>query len=390
MLVGEVGRARPTSIGQGCQPMFQGFGVRSWLVVGVVAASVLVPVSAVAAPSPSGSANDVGAGLPSVPGVPVLARTWIGNTTDGKSAVLTVHGVRRVKDATVVYYSMGIPQGSPQASPYFAAYGGGFYNTLAQSKGGTGGALLCDVAAIDVAGGKAYTALRDGGPSCPSVDIHDFQADSEAPNSAVVGWTLVAPIPESVSRVDVYIGSQLLQDVPVEDGLLEPMVEEKAPKVGMGWPRIDVAALVKTVVEPQGAVFPLSTRVVDDVSKATTTEGAGGEAVELPADVLFEFDQATLTSAADAAIAAAVGKITAKASGGAVTVTGYTDSEGSDGYNQELSQRRAEAVKVALVASLPGGYTVTAVGKGEADPIADNNSDQGRALNRRVTITLPR
>ena len=68
----------------------------------------------------------------------------------------------------------------------------------------------------------------------------------------------------------------------------------------------------------------------------------------------------------------------------------YTDSTGDDAYNQALSERRAESVRAALQAKLPGTITLTAEGKGEADPIADNGTDDGRALNRRVTITLPK
>ncbi len=45
---------------------------------------------------------------PSVPGVPVLGQAWMGDTTDARLAVLTVHGVRRLPGATALYYSMGL------------------------------------------------------------------------------------------------------------------------------------------------------------------------------------------------------------------------------------------------------------------------------------------
>ena len=70
-------------------------------------------------------------------------------------------------------------------------------------------------------------------------------------------------------------------------------------------------------------------------------------------------------------------------------MTGHTDSTASDAYNLDLSNRRAAAVVSALAPRIPPGITITAVGKGESEPIADNGTPEGRALNRRVTITLP-
>ena len=70
-----------------------------------------------------------------------------------------------------------------------------------------------------------------------------------------------------------------------------------------------------------------------------------------------------------------------------VRVAGYTDSKGSKSYNKSLSQRRAEAVRAGLAARLPGlRYSVK--GYGESHPVATNETGHGRALNRRVTITV--
>jgi len=71
-----------------------------------------------------------------------------------------------------------------------------------------------------------------------------------------------------------------------------------------------------------------------------------------------------------------------------ILVTGYTDSTGSDQYNRKLSMRRAQAVKKYLVDS---GHVkadmIKAEGRGEADPIADNRTKEGRFKNRRVEIS---
>ncbi|MFN3581546.1 MAG: OmpA family protein [Pseudomonas sp.] len=66
------------------------------------------------------------------------------------------------------------------------------------------------------------------------------------------------------------------------------------------------------------------------------------------------------------------------------TVEGHTDSVGSDSYNQNLSERRANAVRQALVNEGVESSRVSSVGYGEARPIADNETDEGRAMNRRV------
>ncbi|WP_137817150.1 OmpA family protein [Pseudomonas sp. 2FG] len=69
----------------------------------------------------------------------------------------------------------------------------------------------------------------------------------------------------------------------------------------------------------------------------------------------------------------------------ATTVEGHTDSVGTDAYNQKLSERRASAVRDVLVNQYGvGGERVNAVGYGESKPVADNATDAGRAVNRRV------
>jgi outer membrane protein OmpA-like peptidoglycan-associated protein len=65
-------------------------------------------------------------------------------------------------------------------------------------------------------------------------------------------------------------------------------------------------------------------------------------------------------------------------------LVGYTDNVGSDEYNQKLSERRANAVKDYLVKKGISETLLTAVGKGEANPIADNSTAEGKEKNRRV------
>jgi outer membrane protein OmpA-like peptidoglycan-associated protein len=71
-----------------------------------------------------------------------------------------------------------------------------------------------------------------------------------------------------------------------------------------------------------------------------------------------------------------------------VRIEGHTDSQGSSAYNEALSQRRAESVRAALVAAEVDPARVTAVGMGEAVPVASNATAAGRQQNRRVEIIL--
>jgi len=71
-----------------------------------------------------------------------------------------------------------------------------------------------------------------------------------------------------------------------------------------------------------------------------------------------------------------------------VDVAGHTDNSGSESYNQALSQRRAQAVASYLQAQGVQPVRLQVSGYGEMRPIADNATEQGRAQNRRVEITL--
>jgi len=68
-------------------------------------------------------------------------------------------------------------------------------------------------------------------------------------------------------------------------------------------------------------------------------------------------------------------------------VGGHTDSTGSDSYNETLSQKRADSVKEYLAAKGVPAANLTSRGYGESHPVADNDTSDGRAKNRRVELT---
>jgi outer membrane protein OmpA-like peptidoglycan-associated protein len=71
-----------------------------------------------------------------------------------------------------------------------------------------------------------------------------------------------------------------------------------------------------------------------------------------------------------------------------IEIDGFTDSVGPDDYNQDLSQRRADAVKAALLSRGIDGSRITTQGFGKSFPVASNNDSGGRQLNRRVEVVI--
>ena len=71
-----------------------------------------------------------------------------------------------------------------------------------------------------------------------------------------------------------------------------------------------------------------------------------------------------------------------------VLIVGHTDARGSDDYNQGLSNRRADSAADYLVAQGIARNRIRIEGRGEAEPIATNDTDEGRQLNRRVEIAI--
>lgn len=104
--------------------------------------------------------------------------------------------------------------------------------------------------------------------------------------------------------------------------------------------------------------------------------------------VNFEFDKATLTPEAQEILEEAVTLLKDTDDIVEVRVEGHTDSIGTEAYNQDLSQRRAEAVVNYLTSRGIDGRNLLPVGLGESMPVASNDSSAGRALNRRVDFVV--
>jgi outer membrane protein OmpA-like peptidoglycan-associated protein len=116
-------------------------------------------------------------------------------------------------------------------------------------------------------------------------------------------------------------------------------------------------------IDPNTLLLHFDSDILFDTNSTTLTETARGT-VDRVADVLTDYQKT------------------------AVVVQGHTDSTGAPAHNQRLSERRAETVGGALVASGVEPKRLATSGYGETDPVASNNSERGRSANRRVEILL--
>lgn len=107
----------------------------------------------------------------------------------------------------------------------------------------------------------------------------------------------------------------------------------------------------------------------------------------MPSSVTFGFDSAELTSDARSALNE-VANVLTQYTDTRVNIAGHTDSTGNADYNQRLSERRAESVGRYLSQNGVSSMRLNTLGYGATRPVASNDSEQGRAQNRRVEITL--
>lgn len=165
----------------------------------------------------------------------------------------------------------------------------------------------------------------------------------------------------------------------------------------------DVQALPGTTGGPAGSIFT----EIDGVALGSSEQvGASAEAeaqktladlgaqrtpdgwvLTLPETVLFDYNKADLRAEAKQTITK-VSKLLQHFAKAKIKVLGHADNTGDAGRNQELSKRRAESVRDALAAQHVATNRMTVEGYGASRPVASNDSDAGRAQNRRVEIVL--
>lgn len=134
-----------------------------------------------------------------------------------------------------------------------------------------------------------------------------------------------------------------------------------------------------------GLYLDKQAKELEKVAETRRTEN--GILVQLKNDILFGTDSAVLKPEAVAQLTQ-VGDILAKYPEDRIRVEGHADSTGTARHNEQLSERRAEAVRKVLLGRGVKEQQVTALGMGETRPVAGNGTAAGRAQNRRVELHI--
>jgi outer membrane protein OmpA-like peptidoglycan-associated protein len=153
-----------------------------------------------------------------------------------------------------------------------------------------------------------------------------------------------------------------------------------------------VAETRQALNEAERARADAEARAADAMNRlrelAAVREDQGRTVITLSGEVLFESDRHVLRPEARSRLLAVADALRASPPTNTVVIEGHTDSRGSASYNCNLSDQRARAVYEYLIAEGVPAERMRAVGVGEAQPITDNRSAEGRANNRRVEIVI--
>jgi outer membrane protein OmpA-like peptidoglycan-associated protein len=125
----------------------------------------------------------------------------------------------------------------------------------------------------------------------------------------------------------------------------------------------------------------------DDLEGATVARVGEGIVVTFENGILFDFDSSTLRSTARSNLQELAQNLQ-QYERTDVLIIGHTDATGSDSYNQSLSEQRANAAASYLQQLGIAGQRVSTRGMGENDPVATNDTAEGRQLNRRVEVVI--
>lgn len=185
-----------------------------------------------------------------------------------------------------------------------------------------------------------------------------------------------APEPE-VDEIGLFLPSVgLIEDLPVIEGDL--------PQGGVDGDRDPIE--LTDIAKAEAFELESATRELEGaVETLTSTEEV---VVTLGSDVLFGSDEDTLSKDAAAVVKRAAERLSDRAPG-TISIVGHTDDIDTADYNQKLSERRAKAVAEELKKHIDvSAYPIETEGRGKSEPLVKNDSDENRATNRRVTLTL--
>lgn len=151
-----------------------------------------------------------------------------------------------------------------------------------------------------------------------------------------------------------------------------------------GWQKDDIAACRKDFIAAADAIEAPAKPVAAHPAPVKPSVAPQVESFQL----FFDFNKDKLTPDA-AKIVASVAKAAKTAGYPKLVLTGYTDLSGSDSYNQKLSERRAQAVRKALIAAGVPADRLTTLGKGKTSPLIKTADGVKEPQNRRVAVQFP-
>jgi outer membrane protein OmpA-like peptidoglycan-associated protein len=225
------------------------------------------------------------------------------------------------------------------------------------------------------------------------------------PDSLVYGFGLLMPVPKLEDYLafrNEFVGEQVDVkgkpktvtwlpgfDVRIPAGpvsvLLRPTGQMGITERGPDW---GVGGSIAIAQAPRAEAPPPPPAVVEEAPPPPPPPPAPvAEKKIVLRGVNFDFDKSDIRADAAPVLDAAVEALY-EAGDVSVVCEGHTDAMGTDEYNQRLSERRAQAVKAYLVNGGIPARRIEAVGFGESSPVADNESEDGRAQNRRVELRV--
>ena len=311
--------------------------------------------------------------------IPILARNVAYSAEFEENTmplITTIHAAVHTDMGLLMYYSYAFPEAPKE----------GEKNELPMYL-----AMQCDLIDLEI--------MRDHDGEYAAVTQQGWMevANKAEKGEAVLAWSLFPGVSKDIESINAVLNNQLFMDIPVSDEMPENTVASATiATLGEAWPNPtdpdgpeyeEVDEEVNRILDSFDTSYVAGTYLRWGIKDGALTEIGTG--VDLDAAVLFDVDKADLTPAALDVIDKAVAKIKEAEKAGAkkeLLVVGHTDSVADDDHNLDLSKRRAEAVATVLKTALPG-WTINTDGKGETEPIASNDTEEGKALNRRVEIT---
>ncbi|WP_461002035.1 OmpA family protein [Streptomonospora sediminis] len=301
------------------------------------------------------SASSSGESTENKPGPPVIARTETSSTEFGNDLRIEVHALHRQSaDVTILDFSM-VNMGQERMT------------ALTAPKSGDAAADFQPFSLLDGLNNTKHLPMLYSNGDCYCSDWQDTGID---PGNRIRAWMAFPSPPKGTASMALTsaIAPPIL-DIPVTN-------EGKNRK-----PSGEVA---------QPVIWNLRS-IEDDLQAGSVREETGEEvAISLSTDVLFDVGKSKLDNQANKTLKQVANEVD-DSSGTSVKIDGHTDNTGTDSVNNPLSLDRAKSVEQALseLVKKPG-VEYESTGHGSDQPIATNETDEGKKKNRRVTITFKR